>query len=197
MSTAERERDVTAPAIPRHHHRLAYAVAAVLIARDVTAPAIPRHHHRLAYAVAAVLMALLVRGLVAEPLTVSSDSMSPTLVRGDHVLVEKVSSRFGGVDRGDLVAFHSPADGELALKRAVGLPGDTVEIRDAELYVNERRVEEPFVDHSRIDGTYFGPVTVPAGGVFVLGDRRAGSVDSRRYGAVPASAVVGRVVFTV
>jgi signal peptidase I len=145
------------------------------------------------YAVGALLVTLGARAWLAEPLTVSSDSMNPTLSRGDTVVVEKV----GRPGRGDLVAFHSPQDGELALKRVVGLPGDRVELRDAELYVNGRRVRESFVDHSSIDGTYFGPVTVPSRSVFVLGDRRAGSVDSRVYGAVPIGGVVGTVVVRV
>jgi signal peptidase I len=66
-------------------------------------------------------------------------------------------------------------------------------MRDAALYVNNARVREPYVDHRSIDGTYFGPVRVPADTVFVLGDRRAGSIDSRAYGSVPVGALTGRV----
>ena len=71
------------------------------------------------------------------------------------------------------------------MKRVVAVAGQHVAIRDADLYVDGRLVVEPQVDHSRVDGLWFGPVTVPDRAVFVLGDSRAGSVDSRVYGAVP------------
>ena len=134
---------------------------------------------------------------VAEPVRVTSQSMLPTLRAGDEIVVEKVSPRLGRLDRGDLITFRSPADGALMVKRLVALPGDVVEFRDAVLYVNDRPVAEPYVDLSRIDGLYFGPETVPPDRVFVLGDSRAGSVDSRTYGAVPIADVVGRVVFRI
>jgi signal peptidase I len=76
----------------------------------------------------------------------------------------------------------------------VAVGGDRVALEYAVLVVNGRPVSEPYVDHSRIDGTYFGPVTVPAGHVFVLGDNRFGSIDSRVYGPVPLDAVTGRVL---
>ena len=74
---------------------------------------------------------------------------------------------------------------------AVG--GEQVAIRDAELYVDGKLVVEPQVDRSRIDGLWFGPVAVPEGTVFVLGDARSGSIDSRVYGPLPLSSIVGRV----
>jgi signal peptidase I len=140
-----------------------------------------------------LLVVALLRLTVAEPLKVESDSMAGTLDRGDRVLVEKVGVHLVGVRRGDLVTFHGGPDPALALKRVVGLGGDTVEVRDAQLYVGGRPVPEPYVDHSRVDGSYFGPVRVPAGHVFVLGDNRGRSVDSRAYGSVPVRNVTGRV----
>jgi len=125
---------------------------------------------------------------------VPSSSMSPTLLPGDQVLVDKVTYRLREPNRGELVVFHSPVGG-LALKRIVALPGDRVGVRDGVLFVNGRRVREPYVDHASVDGTFFGPVTVPAGRIFVLGDRRANSVDSRDYGAIPDGDVVGRAAF--
>ena len=137
---------------------------------------------------------LLVRGLVAAPLTVSSTSMEPTVPEGATVLVDKLGPRLLGVHRGDLVVFTSPDDGGQALKRVVAVAGQQVALRDAVLHVDGVAVHEPRVDLSRIDGTYFGPVTVPPDAVFVLGDNRAGSIDSRDYGAVPLSSVSGRVL---
>lgn len=150
---------------------------------------------RLVAAVAAVAATVVIgHGQVLETMRVSSDSMRPTLRSGDAVVVDKLTVRTGPVRRGDLVAFSSPQDGAVVLKRVVGVGGDTVEIRDAVLFVDDRAVHEPYVDAAAFDATYFGPVTVPAGQVFVLGDNRAASIDSRTYGGVPLARMVGRVL---
>ena len=134
---------------------------------------------------------------VAEPMRVSSSSMSPTMLAGDQVLVDKVTYRFREPRSGELVVFHPPVGGGLALKRVVALPGDRVGVRDGVLFVNGRRVRETYVDHESVDGTYFGPVTVPAGRIFVMGDHRENSEDSRAYGPVPEEDVLGRAVLVV
>jgi signal peptidase I len=153
-----------------------------------------RSRVRLAATVAVVLgVVLLVRGLVAEPRAVASESMEPTLHPGSVVLVDKIGPRLRGIHREDLVVFASPQDGQESVKRVVAVAGQHVAIRDADLYVDDVLVDEPQVDHSRIDGLWFGPVTVPDRAVFVLGDARSGSVDSRVYGAVPLGAIHGRV----
>lgn len=131
---------------------------------------------RTVVAVVAVVAAM--RLVAVEPLRVASDSMRPTLHPSDVVLVDKVGPRVVGVGRSDLVTFQGE-DGRLALKRVVGVAGDRVAIRDAVLYVGTRPVREPYVDYSRIDGVFYGPVTVPDGHVLVLGDNRGSSVDSR------------------
>ena len=138
-----------------------------------------------------------VRVFVAEPFAIPSESMAPTLRPGDRVLVEKLSYWLGSPARGDLVVFEAPGGGALAVKRIVGLPGDRVAIEDGVLAVNGRLRREPFVDYARMDSVYFGPVVVPPGDVFVLGDNRADSEDSRAYGAVPRRALIGRVLTTL
>lgn len=149
---------------------------------------------RTAVAVLAVLAVVaVVRAGVVEVQRVTSASMEPTLHEGSVVLVDKLVPRLSGVHREDLLVFASPQDGHDVIKRVVAVGGQQVAIRDAELYVDDRRVVEPQVDLSRIDGLWFGPVTVPRGAVFVLGDARSGSVDSRVYGPVPLGSVVGRV----
>lgn len=159
-------------------------------------PAAPVRRRRLPVAVLAVAAALaLLRGVVVEPVAVLSASMEPAVRSGATVLVDRVGWRLTGLDAGDVVVFASPQDGARTLKRVVAVGGQQVAIRDAVLHVDGRRVDEPGVDLSRVDGLWFGPVQVPPGTVFVLGDARAGSIDSRVFGAVPLDAVRGRVVW--
>ena len=131
---------------------------------------------------------------LAEPMRVSSGSMSPSYDQGDEVLVGKIGPRSQGGRRGDVIVLHAPPSGELMIKRVAALGGDQVSIEDGVLVVNGRQVAEPYVDRAQVDGTYFGPIRVPSNSVWVLGDARAGSVDSRGFGAVPNDAIVGRVL---
>jgi signal peptidase I len=143
---------------------------------------------------AAALTALVLVGLrvgVVEPVKITGISMSPTLVKGNIVLVNK---RDHSPERGELVTLRSPANGERMLKRVVGVGGDIVDIRDAILFVNDVEAKEPFVDHKSIDALYYGPVVVPAGSVLVMGDNRDDSIDSREYGEVPLDKVTGTVL---
>jgi signal peptidase I len=109
------------------------------------------------------------------------------------VLVDKRAYRDGLPRRGDLVVFHRPRSGEVTLKRAIGLPGDTVAIEDGFLVVDGRRRHESYADPDAIDSVYFGPVRVPPGHVFFIGDNRLDSRDSRDFGAVDRRQIIGRV----
>jgi len=143
---------------------------------------------------ALVLAALVaVRTFLLTPVAVHGVSMEPTVHDGTALVAKWTDP--ADLRRGELVVFRDP-QGTLALKRVVGVAGDDVAIRDAVLEVDNRPVSEPYVDESRIDGTYFGPVTVPTGTIFVMGDNRAPSIDSREYGAIPFRRVVGRVLVT-
>ncbi len=137
---------------------------------------------------------LVLRAEVATPVRVSSASMVPTYSPGDVVLVTQRPPELADLERGDLVTFTSPEDGRRALKRVIGLPGEAVVIKDSELYVDDRVVDEAYVDHALIDGYYSRTYTVPPGSVFLLGDNRGNSVDSRDYGPVPAGDLLGRVL---
>jgi signal peptidase I len=140
---------------------------------------------------ALLLAVLLLRVFAFEPLRAESGSMAPTLEPGDRVLVFRAAYLFEGPDQGDVVAFESPAG--VFVKRVAGLPGDTVEIRDGVLHVNGAARREPYVDPQLTDGSFFGPVTVPQDGFFVLGDNRPVSLDSRDFGAVDRERLVGKV----
>lgn len=140
---------------------------------------------------AGVLVVLFLAGLLPWGIVrVGQDSMSPALDDGDQVLVEHTSA---GLRRGDIVVLTAPDGSGSLLKRVVAVGGDRVGIDDATLVVNGAAVDEPDVDRTRIDGEYFGPVLVPPGSVWVLGDNRGDSVDSRSFGPVLVDSVVGRV----
>ncbi len=145
--------------------------------------------------VAALLAGLLVRTFVLRPLTVSSTSMQPTLCPGDRVVVNLWDPDLGDLAHGDLVALRPGRSEVPVVKRVVGLPGDEVAIRDALLFVNEERVDEPYVDHEAIDSVFYGPVVVPADRFLVMGDARAVSIDSRAYGPVRAESLIGRIAW--
>lgn len=135
-----------------------------------------------------------VRPFVVEPFYVSSGSMSQTLRSGDSVLAAKFAYRLAEPRRDALVVFEDPTDANRVLmKRVVGVAGDTVGVRDGVLYVNGERKREPYVDHRLTDSTFFGPVRVPEGHVFVMGDNRSNSKDSRSFGAVPEEDLLGEV----
>lgn len=144
---------------------------------------------------AAVGAMVLVRAFLAVPVRISSASMLPTYAAGDVVLTSQRAPQLPDLEREDLVVFTSPEDGQRALKRVAGLPGDTLVIKDSVLYVNQRAVEEPYIDHAAIDAYYSKTFTVPDGTVFLLGDNRANSIDSRDYGPVPVEELLGRVLF--
>jgi signal peptidase I len=137
---------------------------------------------------AALLTILALRMWMVDSFWVSSDSMSPTLCAGDMLIVRKLNSGTP-LAGGDIVVFSNPDNGSDTVKRVVGLPGQRVGIADAQLMVDGRAVDEPYVDLASIDGVYFGPVTVPPGTVFVMGDNRELSIDSRSFGALPREAV--------
>lgn len=139
-----------------------------------------------------IALMVVVRAFVAEPFGVPTTSMAPTLHPGDHVLVNKLAYRFGGPRRGDLVVFRPPSGG-LMLKRVIGLGGDRVSIDDGVLHVNGSAVREPFVNRRLVDSVFFGPVRVPSAAVFVMGDSRSDSLDSRTFGAVGRGRILGRV----
>ena len=156
-----------------------------------TSPARRTRYRSPAVLIAAALLLVGLRLWVIEPLWVSSASMEPTVPEGSIVVLY----RHGEPVQGALVSFRNPSEPGTVLKRVVAVSGQSVAIEDARLYIDGTPVSEPFVDHSRIDGTYFGPVTVPPGHVFVMGDNRAASIDSREFGPLPVDSIEATVVW--
>ncbi len=173
---------------------------------------------------AIVVITTLLRTLVAQAFYIPSLSMSPQLAVEDRIVVSKLSYRLHDVRRGDVVVFDAPPEADVPkpqrslaqraarsvlegvnvvkpttteyVKRVVGLPGEQVSSRDGGIYIDDRLLVEPYLPAGlRTDD--FGPVAVPEGKVFVMGDNRDSSFDSRRFGAVAESSIVGRVVVKV
>ena len=189
----------------------------------------------------AVLIATSIKSAIADWNTVPTGSMKPTIVEGDRIFVNKLAydlkvpyttfrlAEWGNPQRGEVVVFYSPENGKRLVKRVVGLPGDTVEMKDSRLYINDAelkyeppgrdRIEEFLIDdkyrkmtfienldgrehpvmlisHSR-DLNSFGPVTVPEGKYFMMGDNRYDSHDSRYFGPVERDSIVGRATAVV
>lgn len=149
-------------------------------------------------ALSLVVVFVFARPLVAEVFDIPSSSMEPTLSEGDHVLAAKSAYLLSDPQRGDVAALRNPEDrDEVLIKRIVGLPGDRVEIRDGVLYVNGEREREDYVNHRLNDGNFFGPAEVPPGKLFVMGDNRANSRDSRTFGPVDENDLEGKVLARV
>ncbi|MGE0794938.1 MAG: signal peptidase I [Acidimicrobiia bacterium] len=150
--------------------------------------------------VGALLLALLVKTFLFQAFYIPSLSMYPTLDKGDRVLVNKLSYDLHDVHRGDLVVFERPP-GEPStikdlIKRVIGLPGDVIEARDGIVYIDGKPLEEDYVDAG--DRTENLPAqTVPEGELFVMGDNRDNSEDSRVFGPIDEDTVVGRAFVRV
>lgn len=143
----------------------------------------------------AILIAILINLFLAQPTRVQGQSMEPSLHTDQRLVVEKVSYRLHGPRQGDVVVFSAPQQSdELLIKRVIALPGDTVEIHDGQVYVNGNPLDEPYlVQETR---GHWGPVIVSPLHVFVLGDNRNSSNDSRAFGAVPIENIMGRAWFS-
>jgi len=172
---------------------------------------------------AALVMTLLVKAFLAQAFFIPSASMEPQLRKGDRVVVSRTAYRLHDVRRGDIIVFPSPAvpaekegvvarvahdvlesvglrdpgDREL-IKRVIGLPGETIQGVDGHVLIDGRRLVEPYLTDQVLTST-FGPVKVPAGRVFVMGDNRTNSHDSRSadVGPIEVKTIVGRAIARV
>ncbi len=139
----------------------------------------------------ALLLAILIHIFLAQATQVLGMSMAPTLYEDQRLIIEKVSYRFHPPRRGDIVVLRAPQFGsELFIKRVIGLPGDTIAVQNGRLLLNGQPYEEDYLAvRMEFD---FPPTVVPEGHVFVMGDNRNNSNDSRSFGAVPTESIIGR-----
>ena len=147
----------------------------------------------------ATVLAVGIRTFIVEPRYIPTGSMIPTLKVNDRLLIEKVTYRFRQPQRGDIVVFspteilQSKGYKDDFIKRIIGLPGETIEVRDGKVFVNDRPIVEEYI---LAPPKYrFGPVTVPEKEYLVLGDNRNKSSDSHQWGFVPRSNFIGRAAF--
>ena len=147
-----------------------------------------------------LVLFVFVQNVVAQPFTVQQGSMEYTLEPGQYLLVDKLTPRFGPYQRSDIIVFNpSPAwttgVDTLYVKRVIGVAGDVIELRDGAVVLNGVVLEEPYVfELQRTDALRDrSRWVVAAGELFVLGDHRSGSADSRIFGPIPVESVIGRV----
>ena len=137
----------------------------------------------------ALLVALFINVFVAEAALVEyGPSMQPNLYRGYRVMAEKVSYHLHPPHRGDVVIVDRPGNEVSLIKRVVALPGETVEVRDGHTFINGQPIEEPWV--TNFGGPSCPPMVVPPDHVFILGDNRSNSRDSRAIGPVPMLSLI-------
>jgi signal peptidase I len=154
----------------------------------------------------AVLLAAVIRYFFFAPIVVDGYSMMPTLHTQDRMIVNKFSYKISEPKRFDIVVFHATVDKDY-IKRVIGLPGDHVEYKNDTLYINGKEYDEPYLEEYKnqlIDGpltepfdleSIIGQPTVPEGHIFVMGDNRRQSKDSRHIGTVPIEEVMGETSF--
>ena len=167
----------------------------------------------------AVILALFVRTFVVQAFKIPTGSMENNLLIGDHLLVnkfvfaptataiEETLLPIDPIERGDIIVFKYPEDPERDfIKRTIGLPGETIELRNKKVFIDGTVLDEPYVQYlwtpSDEEGTFdfdvrmtYGPVTVPEGQYFMMGDNRDNSQDSRYWGFLPREYVKGKALF--
>jgi len=163
---------------------------------------IPEWYHKLrgwAVVLLAIIVIVLVRAYVFESFYVPSGSMIPTIEINDHMIVDKLSYHLHAVGFGNIIVFHkpindpAPPDVHYLVKRVIGLPGQTIWSHDGKVYINGKAIPEPFLPKGV--KTYNIPKTyIPKNEYYVLGDNRGNSADSRVFGPISKSLIVGRVV---
>jgi len=130
---------------------------------------------------------------ISERIRVESISMQPNLYAGDFVIVNKLAYKLGEPQRGDIIVFRYPPDPDQTpyIKRIIGLPGDQIHIAEGEIFINGKLLTEPYIQVNTNRG---GDWTVPENSLFVLGDNRNNSSDSRAWGMVPLENIIGKAI---
>ncbi len=146
--------------------------------------------------VVALILAVFIRTFIVETYVVQGPSMMPTLKDGERLLVNKLAYRFSKPKHGDVIVFRYPLDpSKDYIKRVIGIEGDVIEIRTGRVYRNGQIVEEPYVFYPGLFN--MSSFVVPPGTVFVMGDNRQNSEDSRSFGPVELRLIKGRASIVI
>jgi signal peptidase I len=141
-------------------------------------------------------LALVIIVFLYQPVKVEGTSMAPLLSDQERIFINKFVYRFEPIERGDVVVFWYPQDRTKSfIKRVIGLPGETIEIRAGHLYIDNKEWAEPYVPAAYLDGTSYGPRVIPPDEYFVMGDHRDSSNDSRVFGPIARQSIYGKAVF--
>jgi signal peptidase I len=141
-------------------------------------------------------LALVIIIFLYQPVKVEGTSMAPLLSDQERIFINKFVYHFEPIERGDVIVFWYPLDRSKSfIKRVVGLPGETIEIRGGRLYLDGKERKEIYVPASYLDGSSFGPLVIPGEEYFVMGDHRDSSNDSRMFGPVGREYIYGKAVF--
>ena len=153
----------------------------------------------------ALIIVVICRNFLFSPSVVHGESMSPTFENGNKVILSKI----GDIKQFDMIVFHAPDQDENYIKRVIGLPGDTVSMKDDVLYINGKAYTEAYLTKNKLESTTLkltgdftleeetGEKTVPNDSLFVLGDNRLYSKDSRDFGFINDDSVIGKVVLRI
>ena len=169
----------------------------IVVKRAYSIPAVVRTSiiETLDACIFAAVLSLIIITFVVQAFYIPSGSMEPTLMINDRILVAKFLYRFEPVARGDVIVFRYPLNPQRDfVKRVMGLPGDRAQLKEGVVYVSGQRISEKGYTINPDFGNY-GPVTVPRGEYFVLGDNRNNSEDSRFFGYVPRANIIGKAIF--
>ena len=149
------------------------------------------------FAIIAIIIVIPIRMFIAQPFIVSGSSMVPTFQNGQYLIVDELSYKFEAPKRDDIIVFRYPNDpSKFFIKRIIGLPNETVDIKGSDVYIINAehpegfKLDQPFVENKSENNIHF---ELKADQYFVMGDNRSGSSDSRYWGAVPKNLLIGKV----
>lgn len=137
-----------------------------------------------------VVVVVLIRSFIATPVRVDGDSMNKTFKNGDILILYKLSK----INRFDVIVLHEEKDNEKIIKRVIGMPGDTVAIKDGEIYINDEKIDDEYAYGMTSD---YDRITLKSDEYFILGDNRLISKDSRYFGPIKEKEIKGKVIFRI
>lgn len=139
----------------------------------------------------AAVIAWVIRSFIVQPFVVEQQSMLPTLLPRERVLVSRFTYYFSPIKQGDIITLNSPNSSKVLIKRVIATENEAIEVRDGRVYIDRKLIKEPYLIETR-DFSNYGPMKIPKNHIFVMGDNRPNSGDSRLFGPVANGNVIGK-----